>query len=70
MVANAFTRKEPTIQVKYARMGVTSKLADLIREAQVKADKFEKKMKNEGIKGYISLLESHTKGLRTLMGRI
>lgn len=47
-------------------MGISSKLPDLKREAQIEAQKPER-IKNDKMKGYLSRLEDDRRGLKSFI---
>ncbi|KAI3787689.1 hypothetical protein L2E82_00022 [Cichorium intybus] len=66
VVADALSRKEPTIRVVSARMGVVSKLPEMIQRAQREAND----MKSERMVGYVDKLVENAQGVKTFQGRV
>ncbi|KAI3753610.1 hypothetical protein L2E82_25669 [Cichorium intybus] len=66
VVADALSRKEPPIRVVSARMGVISKLPEMIQRAQREAND----MKSERMVAYVDKLVENAQGVKTFQGRV
>ncbi|KAI3708176.1 hypothetical protein L2E82_37300 [Cichorium intybus] len=66
VVADALSRKEPPIRVVSARMGIVSRLPEVIRKCQVEAND----LKKERMIGYVEKLVENAQGIKTFQGRV
>ncbi|KAI3753681.1 hypothetical protein L2E82_25742 [Cichorium intybus] len=66
VVADALSRKESSIRVVSARMGIVSRLPELIRRCQVEVND----LKKERMIGYIEKLVENAQGIKTFQGRV
>ncbi|KAI3792250.1 hypothetical protein L2E82_06124 [Cichorium intybus] len=66
IVADALSRKESPIRVVSARMGILSRLPEVIRRCQVEAND----LKRERMIGYVEKLVENAQGIKTFQGRV
>lgn len=69
VVADALSRKEKPIQIISARMGILSRLLDLIRKYQIVIGRLEN-LKQEDIVNYINQLIENSQGIKTFIGSL
>ncbi|KAI3767690.1 hypothetical protein L2E82_18026 [Cichorium intybus] len=65
-VVDALSRKEPPIRVVSTRMGVVSRLPEMIGNCQREAND----LKKERMIGYVEKLEENAQGIKTFRGRV